>query len=313
MPGTYREWHHSESGLVLPAGSTVIRQATPEYLDWIERRSDRRGVRVYEKDRGKVRRSAADSLALDELCIWLNHYQFDIFFSVTFSDAYAKRQYGKDLSVYSLRGAVLDVLRGLNDLPTKTAWPGFTGRLVLAAEMTDRNTPHVHGVLASCGMDVDWLLGTDSPKDGALWQHFHETRGRCRFELIRDQDEATLYAFKDTLKRSAEAEALLIRLRPKNRSQANKVPPLDAQQEIFATRHAKRQRNKALDLDLATTAAPGDLTTTQRRQGLETLHLPDGGLCHAESGEHGLTPRSQSHAHNVPARRTHEQGLPATG
>ena len=220
-------WRHP-SGLVLPRGTLITSVLTDRERAALDEASIRRGVRAWEKDRGKVRRSAEESLSLDEFCIWLNRYGFDVFFSITFSPEYAACH-----SVRSLAGAVRDVRRGLSEC-------GYFGRVGLSAEMTDREIPHVHGALCSSG-DLERLVCPDSPSDGELWRYFFGTRGRSRFEPMRDQDESTLYAFKDTFKKATEPGALYIRLRP-IRGLRNDHGRLTDQDAIFATRTAKRIR-----------------------------------------------------------------------
>jgi len=227
-------WDYHGTGLILPRGTVVVtRPADDEDLfalqDRVNAASASRGVREYALAARKVRRSAAESLALDEFCIWLNGRGFDGFFSITFSDD-AVQAHG----LRSVKAARNYVVRCFAEF-------GYFGRLALGVEMTDRDVPHVHGVM-HLGADRDRLIGADSPRDGALWRYFHTACGRCRFELVRDQNETTLYALKDTFKESRSDEALYLRLRPlkglRNADRVNTTP----QEAIFATRRSKRLR-----------------------------------------------------------------------
>jgi hypothetical protein len=206
----------------------VLSELSDEHRAQLAVDSARRGVMAAGIQGRKIRRSAGESLALDEFCMWLNRHAFDVFFSVTYRDDYATSH-----GIRSVGSAARDVRAGLSDF-------GFKGRFGLGAEMTDREIPHVHGVLSSAGDTLQRLLG-DTPREGALFRHFFATRGRCRFELMRDQDEATLYALKDTFKNSKEPDALLLRMRPSGGLRNARVH-LSEQEQVFATRTAKRRR-----------------------------------------------------------------------
>ena len=227
-------WDYHGSGLLLPRGSVVVSTATDDELVQLAEDSQRRGVREWELARTKVRRSAQESLALDEFCSWLNRYRFDGFFSVTFSDVYARSHGIRDVAA-----AVRDVRLGFAEF-------GFRGRLGLGAEMTDREgVPHIHGVFASTReMTLEWLTSPEAPREGALWRYFFATRGRSRFEPMRDQNDATLYALKDTFKQSSSPNALYLRLRPLS-GYRNSREHLTEQQEVFGTRRRKRIRARA--------------------------------------------------------------------
>lgn len=227
-------WLHADSGLLLPRGTVVTSQAPESVLAELAESSDRRGVQAHALTARKVRRTAAESLALDELCSWLNRYGFDVFFSITFSDEKSKRH-----GIHTIKRAKEHVLGEFKSF-------GYLGRLALGIEQTDRGIPHVHGVLHSGSENAARLLGEESPRDGALWRHFHSTCGRCRFELVRDTDEASLYAFKDTFKESQGDDSLYVRLRPLQGSRnATKAHPTE-QESIFFTRNAKRRRARAV-------------------------------------------------------------------
>jgi len=223
-------------------GAIILGELTDEHRAELEVESARRGVLAAGLEARKVRRSAAEAAALDEFCMWLNRYGFDIFFSVTYSARAARElriqnDYLKGIT--AVGAAARDMRYGLLRF-------GYPGRFGIGAEITDREIPHVHGVLSSAGLDRDRLLGTESKSDGELWRYFFKSRGRCRFELMRDQDDATLYALKDTFKNSTDPQALLLRMRPKHIAR-NARAHLSEQEHIFATRSAKRRRLAAVD------------------------------------------------------------------
>jgi len=71
-----------------------------------------------------------------------------------------------------------------------------------------RKIPHVHLALESMGAVDPLKVCAD------LFSYFSKTRGRCRFEVMREAPAATLYALKDTVKGSAhDASSLDLRLR----------------------------------------------------------------------------------------------------
>jgi len=234
-------WDYHGTGKMLHRETLVTtRPSDDEDLfalqDRVNAASAARGVQEYAQSGRKIRRSASESLALDEFCIWLHGHGLDGFFSITYSDKMADLR-----GIHTIRAARKHVLGLFAEF-------GYRGRLVLGVEMTDRDVPHVHGAL-HLGDERDRLLGVDSPRDGAFWRFFHSECGRTRFELTRDQNEVTLYALKDTLKESSGDEALYVRLRPQvGLRNAGRVD-LTAQEAIFATRRSKRRRAASVVLD----------------------------------------------------------------
>jgi hypothetical protein len=111
---------------------------------------------------------------------------------VSFSDAYAARH-----GIYSPKRALDDVWRGITQDARIRGSHGFRGRFVLAAEWhrTGREVPHVHAAFEGVGNRQSLCYD--------FWRHFKNTRGRCRFEEMRDVDTATLYGLKDVLKEDA--------------------------------------------------------------------------------------------------------------
>lgn len=183
-------WRHP-SGILLPRGTVVSCQATEAELDELERRSQDRGVREHAHVARHVKRSASEERQLQEFCQWLQGHGLDILGSVTFTDEYAARH-----CVYSLKRAIDDVHAGLRDIRMKRgSLQGFRGKFVMAGEWhpSGREVPHVHLVLDSMGAPIENVC-TD------LWQYFYLTRGRSRFEPMRDTSVATLYGLKDTIK-----------------------------------------------------------------------------------------------------------------
>ena len=186
-------WHHS-SGLVLPRGTVCVYPAGDDDLERVAEGSARRGVQAGALLSRKVKRSARDERQLSELCTWLHGYSIDIIGTVTFSDAYASEH-----GIYSLPRALDDVADGLRSASLdRGRHTGFRGRYVLAGEWhrTGRTVPHIHLALDSMGVADIERLCTE------LWRHFFASRGRSRFEPMRDADVATLYGLKDTVKAS---------------------------------------------------------------------------------------------------------------
>lgn len=195
-------WVHSASGLSLPRGSVLVREATEQELVDLEVRSIVRGVRQHAQVARHVKRSAAESSALDEFCAWLAGYAIDGFGTITFSDQVAETR-----RIYSLRRAIEVVRLELRVAGMKNGRQrGYTGRYVLAGEWhpSGRQVPHVHiafETFRASGVCPD------------LFRHFSNTFGRCRFEPMRDVDTATLYALKDTIKAtSKDPDSLYLRL-----------------------------------------------------------------------------------------------------
>lgn len=192
-------WVHGATGIAFPRGTVVT--SRPADGDWdsvaeiralVESESARRGVVAGALQSRKVKRSARDESQLQALCEWLHGYQLDILGTVTYSDDYAQSH-----GINSLRAALQDVARGLREMPMVGGTiRGYRGRYVLAGEWhpSGRNVPHVHLALDSMGVVDPSKVCTD------LWRYFYGTRGRSRFEPMRDVNTATLYGLKDTIK-----------------------------------------------------------------------------------------------------------------
>jgi len=205
-------WRHP-SGILVPRGTVVATEQTDpdDFLqaqsDWQDS-SDRRGVQAHTQKARKVKRSAADTKALDALCDWLAERGLDIIGTVTFTDEYAKRH-----GIYNLGRGLDDVEQGLKDITLKGgSIHGFRGAYALGGEWhpSGRQVPHVHLALSSNGaVDINEVCSD-------LFAYFSRTRGRSRFEQMRDVTKGSLYALKDTLKASA-TDPSCMRLRSKRR------------------------------------------------------------------------------------------------
>jgi hypothetical protein len=187
-------WVHSRSGLSFPRLSMLTYAATGADYEALAAGSVRRGLSAADRLQArKVRRSAAEEAALHAFCGWLAEYGLDVIGTVTFSPKYAD-----DHGIVSLERAIDDVRRGLAQCGMRHGRKkGFQGRYVLAGEWhpSGRQVPHVHLALES----RPWRTDEDVR---SLWSYFFGTRGRSRFEVMRDVDRATLYGLKDTIKAS---------------------------------------------------------------------------------------------------------------
>jgi hypothetical protein len=201
-------WDYHGTGLLLPRGSVV--RTVPvddaelaDIRDRLQVASDRRGVQAGSQQLRRVKRSAADSAALDAMCEWLSGHGLDLLATFTFSDDVAKQR-----GIYSL-GRGLDVVAQELKAFSYHGKQGFRGKFVLTGEWhpSGRTVPHVHAALSSAGVvDVEEF-------STALWRHFVHRCGRCRVEPMRDKNTATLYGLKDTLKSNqADATSVLMRL-----------------------------------------------------------------------------------------------------
>lgn len=197
-------WRHSLTGMMVPRGMMLTSAATPDDYGRLAEGSERRGVQAAGLLARRVKRSARDEAQLQAICEWLDGYQLDIIGSVSFSDAYAASH-----GVYSLSRALEDVWQGLHEIPmVRGTIRGYRGRYVLAGEWhpSGRNVPHVHLALDSMGVADSSKVCTD------LWRYFYGSRGRSRFEPMRDANKSTLYGLKDTVKAS-EKDPDCIRLK----------------------------------------------------------------------------------------------------
>jgi hypothetical protein len=230
-------WRRDSSGVLVPIGALVTSRLSGDSLDVLRAdltaSSDRRGVRAFVQDqRGKrlsawseltplQRRKWRASSELHELCSWLAETGLDIIGSITYSDPYAaapEYHWSTERGCYvnhgghgilSIDRALKDVRQGLREVPMKRgAIHGFQGKFANSGEWhpSGRIVPHVHLALDSMGAPIEAVCGD-------LYRYFSSTRGRSRFEPMRDCDEATLYGLKDTVKASAsDANALDLRL-----------------------------------------------------------------------------------------------------
>jgi hypothetical protein len=130
----------------------------------------------------------AGSVYRDAYAEWLGSFPLDTFFTLTYSDDYAKDHY-----VYSPTSA-------LNDFERFLKAADFPGMFFAASEWHfDRDVPHLHGLLESRGLPLS-----------NLWASWFTTRGRATFEPPRT-DAAAYYCTKYALKDLA-ADSLRFRL-----------------------------------------------------------------------------------------------------
>lgn len=160
-------------------------------------------------------RAVSEAAELDAYCQWLSSFGLDLIGVVTFTDDYAQRH-----GITSLSRATSDVLGALRNAHFRRGdargyRKGFPFSYVLSAEWhrTGRLVPHVHVALESRGANTDRLCRE-------LRGLFDGSRGRSRFEVMRDTSAATLYGLKDTIKEvKRDSEAIYLRLlRARDRS-----------------------------------------------------------------------------------------------
>lgn len=194
-------------------GAVAVSQATQADLDRLDAGHARRGL----GPRPQPRRPAHEEAQLQALCEWLNGHGLNTIGVVTFSDDYASRH-----GVFSIRRGVQDVWDGLyRGIPMGEKF-GYPWKFVLAGEnhRTGRLVPHVHLALEvpdHCDQ---------SQVCYRLWDYFFRTRGRSRFEPMRDVDTATLYGLKDTVKQSSnDPHAFAARLWHPHRRSGRPVHP----------------------------------------------------------------------------------------
>ena len=203
--GSSRAMVGTDPVLRLFPGSVSVSTASEADLARLDAGSARRG-----SIHPRPRRAFSEEQQLQALCEWLHlEHHLSLIGVVTFSDEYAARH-----NIYSFQRALDDVWVGLRDVEVKGK-RGFPWKFVLAAEhhRTARTVPHVHLAL-ECASYNHELVCTD------LWRYFYNTRGRSRFEPMRDVSAATLYGLKDTVKSSkVDDSAVALRLwHPKRRS-----------------------------------------------------------------------------------------------
>lgn len=203
--GVSETWVHTATGIAFPRGTVVTSACDSADLDRIADGSQRRGVQAFAALSRKVKRSARDESQLQAFCEWLASKDLDILGTVTYSEEYANSH-----RIYSLKAALQDVAAGLREIPmVRGTIRGYRGRYVLAGEWhpSGRQVPHVHLALDSMGV-------VDSDKVCAdLFRYFKSTRGRSRFEPMRDTSTATLYGLKDTIKASEhDPDSLVLKM-----------------------------------------------------------------------------------------------------
>lgn len=201
-------WLHSASGLLFPRGTVIKSTLTPDELAEVQARSDLRGIADWAAASRNIKRTRADETQLHALCEWFASKDLDIVGSVSFTDEYSSSH-----GIYSLSRALSDIWRGLTEMTLKRGQiRGFRGRFLLSGEWhpSGRLVPHVHMALDSNRAPIEAVCSD-------LWRYFFNSRGRSKFEPMRDTNIATLYALKDSIKASAkDAESLQMRLtRPK--------------------------------------------------------------------------------------------------
>lgn len=187
-------------------GSVAYSIASEADLERIAEGSRRRG----NGPRPQPRREIAEEDLLQALCEWLStEHHLNLMGVVTYSDRYADRH-----KVYSLDRALDDVWLALRSVPIGGR-QGYPWKFILSAELhrSGRQVPHVH-VALECPDRIAESVCAD------LWDYFYSTRGRSRFEPMRDRSAATLYGLKDTVKvAKVDTAATRVRLwHPKRRS-----------------------------------------------------------------------------------------------
>lgn len=191
------QWVHS-SGSSFTRG-TVLRSWVPqEEIDRITAASEeRRFWDQYARRTAHARGPDGEPcgcsrcVRLHATCEWLSGFGLNVIGTVTYSDEYASRR-----GIYSIARALDDVREGLRCVPMKAGRrTGFMGPYVLCGEHhpSGRNVPHVHLALATAREPAGAVCSE-------LWSYFYATRGRSRFEPMRDTSKATLYGLKDTVK-----------------------------------------------------------------------------------------------------------------
>jgi len=184
-------------GMELPRGCVLSSQLTPEEVVSYAGRVDARGTcRAATPSPDLSRR------LLSELCAWCASHSLNAMGTVTFSDSYASSR-----SIYTLSRALSDVAHALDcEVPLRKSH-GVLTSYALSAEWhrTGREVPHVHVAIKTTGNPDSFLA--------ALRLFFSNTRGRCRWELMRDCDDATLYGLKDVLKEGSGSLSDSVRLR----------------------------------------------------------------------------------------------------
>lgn len=178
-------WLHG--GVWVPRGAVCVSEVAPADLARIDAGSERRRGNVLPPPP----RPLSESEQLNALCEWLHlEHHLNLIGVVTFTDDYAASR-----GIYSFARALDDVWAGLREVPMKDGIRGYPWKFVLAAEhhRSGRSVPHVH-------LALECPDHARSRVCSQLWDYFYRTRGRSRFEPMRDVTAATLYGLKDTVK-----------------------------------------------------------------------------------------------------------------
>jgi len=125
---------------------------------------------------------------------FLSRFPFDVFFTCTFTESYAsparmewdagKRELVNcgGHTIYSNTAALNNFERFLTDI-------NFPGQYFVAAEPHfERDVPHLHGLMESCGLSLS-----------SLWAAWFKSRGRANFSVPRS-DAVNIYCAKYTIK-----------------------------------------------------------------------------------------------------------------
>jgi hypothetical protein len=197
VPGATLETRHEDSRDGHRGDSVIVREAavlvvplSDEKLADLQESSDRRGYQDFNVPGKRPARTAQEKAVLNASCAWMAEHEMDVFGVVTFAPKYAEKR-----ALYTFGRALDDVAAGFKEVD-------FGGKFALAAEWhrTAREVPHVHLVLRS-GTESEHGMKRLTDK---LYAYFFNTRGRSRFEPMRDLDDASFYSLKDTFKNSAQ-------------------------------------------------------------------------------------------------------------
>jgi hypothetical protein len=145
-------------------------------------------------------RAVRSTAVRDGYAEFLARFPLDVFFTLTFTDAYAQEHF-----VYSPTSALNNLERWFQDI-------GYKGQWFAAAEPHfDRDVPHLHGLMESRGLPL-----------ATFWGEWFASRGRARFEDPRS-DAAAIYCSKYALKDYA-GDSLRFDLRFRSRRERKSEP-----------------------------------------------------------------------------------------
>jgi len=174
---------------MLPRGAVVHSQASEQDLARLEAAARAQARAVGGQS---VARSEWSAGYLQALCELLHNHGFNAMGTCTFTDAVAYRRF-----ILSPLKAVQVVAHSIAREAPFRGSAGFRGKLFVTPEWhrTGREVPHVHFTLKTRGNpDTCCKL---------IRIHLSNHFGRSTCEVMHDQDKATLYGLKDTLKESA--------------------------------------------------------------------------------------------------------------